>query len=721
MYGTVAAQTYTAGTAIVPLRLLTAYGGNGALTYTLTPTVPGLSFDAATRRLSGTPAQAGAYRMTYRADDADANTGDSDAAIRTFTITVQATPGGVPDLAVGSPSVSDGSPDAGASFTLSATVRNAGDGRSAATTLRYYRSSDVTITTGDTAVGTDAVGALAASGTSSESISLTAPSSAGTYYYGACVDTVSGESDTANNCSSAVRVTVSNGGSGGNTFGVGSALPGVPTSGIFIPAIVSGASVSASGGATTIAFNNSGYIELQDGTRYTCRAAGGCQVRNGVVTRGTIESGGGGTPPPSSGPDLAVGSPSVSDASPDAGASLTLRATVRNGGDGRSAATTLRYYRSSDATISTSDTAVGTDAVGGLAASGTSAESISLTAPSSAGTYYYGACVDTVSGESDTANNCSSAVRVTVSNGGSGGNTFGVGSALPGVPTSGIFIPAIVSGASVSASGGATTIAFNNSGYIELQDGTRYTCRAAGGCQVRNGVVTRGTIESGGGGTPPPSSGPDLAVGSPSVSDASPDAGASLTLRATVRNGGDGRSAATTLRYYRSSDATISTSDTAVGTDAVGGLAASGTSAESISLTAPSSAGTYYYGACVDTVSGESNTANNCSSAVRVTVTGTPPAKAVTGQITECSGTSNGLFITVTIRGTVQAHRAVSFVQVSGYANGSSMGVDLLGGMSAGQTKNFNVGGILSGTASRLSCRVQMEWTELGNQLSFDG
>ncbi|MCY4486612.1 MAG: hypothetical protein OXF11_05780, partial [Deltaproteobacteria bacterium] len=94
--------------------------------------------------------------------------------------------------------------------------------------------------------------------------------------------------------------------------------------------------------------------------------------------------------------DLMVESPSVSDGNPDAGASFILRATVSNGGAGRSAATTLRYYRSSDATISASDTAVGTDAVGALAASGASVESISLTAPSSVGTYYYGACVDTV-------------------------------------------------------------------------------------------------------------------------------------------------------------------------------------------------------------------------------------------------------------------------------------------------------------------------------------
>ena len=116
-----------------------------------------------------------------------------------------------PDLVVQIPfaPVSDSAPAAGANFTLSVTVRNVGDEEAAATTLRYYRSNDTTISSSDTPVGRVAVSALPASGTSAESIPLTAPSSAGTYYYGACVDPVSGESDTGNNCSSAARVTVS--------------------------------------------------------------------------------------------------------------------------------------------------------------------------------------------------------------------------------------------------------------------------------------------------------------------------------------------------------------------------------------------------------------------------------------------------------------------------------------------------------------------------------
>ena len=114
-----------------------------------------------------------------------------------------------PDLEVETPTVSDETPETGASFTLSATVSNTGDGESPATTLTYYQSTDATITTSDASVGTDDVGVLSASGTSEQSISLTAPSSPATYYYGACVDAVTDESDTTNNCSGSVTVTVS--------------------------------------------------------------------------------------------------------------------------------------------------------------------------------------------------------------------------------------------------------------------------------------------------------------------------------------------------------------------------------------------------------------------------------------------------------------------------------------------------------------------------------
>ena len=234
-----------------------------------------------------------------------------------------------------------------------------------------------------------------------------------------------------------------------------------------------------------------------------------------------------------------VGSPTVDDNNPAVGATFTLSTTVRNDGEGASPATTLRYYRSTDATITTADTAEGTAAVAGLAASGSTSASVQLTAPSTAGTYYYGACVDAVTDESNTANNCSASVQVDVEQ------------------------------------------------------------------------LTA-----------------DLEVGAPTVSDSNPATGQTFTLSATVSNAGDGASAATTLRYYRSTDRTITTSDTSVGTETVGGLAAVAVSVESISLTAPLTAGTYYYGACVDAVTDESNTTNNCSTSVQVTVPAPTPTPA---------------------------------------------------------------------------------------------
>ena len=217
----------------------------------------------------------------------------------------------------------------GSLIQFSATVQNYGDANSDATTLRYYRSTDATISVSDTEVGTGEVSALVASGQVSEGIHLTAPSTAGTYYYGACVDAVAGESDTTNNCSTSVQVRVQE------------------------------------------------------------------------------------TPPPEQGnPDLAFQAVAVGHGPSEEGYSVQFVIVIQNVGDGASAASRLRYFRSTDATITTSDTEVGTDAVPGLAVAGASLHTLEkLPSP---GTYYYGVCVDAVAGEFDTSNNCSSGAEVVV-------------------------------------------------------------------------------------------------------------------------------------------------------------------------------------------------------------------------------------------------------------------------------------------------------------------
>ena len=81
---TIPDQFYTQGTAITPLVLPEATG-NGTLSYSMTPSLPaGLSFDAATRTLSGTPTTLqAATAYTYTATDAQ-----GDTSSLTFNITV---------------------------------------------------------------------------------------------------------------------------------------------------------------------------------------------------------------------------------------------------------------------------------------------------------------------------------------------------------------------------------------------------------------------------------------------------------------------------------------------------------------------------------------------------------------------------------------------------------------------------------------------------------
>ncbi|MYE84264.1 MAG: S8 family serine peptidase [Gammaproteobacteria bacterium] len=234
-------------------------------------------------------------------------------------------PGGTPDIVIQRAWTSQATVAAGASFRLHALARNRGDGPAVSATLRFYRSADGTISSSDAEVGALPLDPIAGAATRSRSVEVTASSVAGDYFYGACVDGVANESDTGNNCSAAVPMTVTEGD-----------------------------------------------------------------------------------------PDLVVQAISVDTPAVDPGASFTLSATVLNQGHGVAPATTVRYYRSDDTSVSPADTEVGTDAIGEIAPGSDNVTSADIKAPMDAGTAYYGACVDAVADESDTGNNCSASVAVTV-------------------------------------------------------------------------------------------------------------------------------------------------------------------------------------------------------------------------------------------------------------------------------------------------------------------
>ena len=113
--------------------------------------------------------------------------------------------------------------------------------------------------------------------------------------------------------------------------------------------------------------------------------------------------------------DLSVSAFSVDPTSIVAGAEVTFAATVTNASSATvsSPVAALKYYRSTDATIDATDTEVGVaDSISALAAAATSAQTATYR-PSTAGTYYYGACA-VGAGDSDTSNNCSAGVQVDV-------------------------------------------------------------------------------------------------------------------------------------------------------------------------------------------------------------------------------------------------------------------------------------------------------------------
>ena len=116
----------------------------------------------------------------------------------------------VPDLAFTAvaPAAATLTPDDSATFTFG--IRNQGTGVSEATTIRAVRSPNPIISVRDDELRSWSFPSLAPSRdhTFPVTISVGADSAPGTIYIGMCVDAVTDESDTRNNCSEGARLTI---------------------------------------------------------------------------------------------------------------------------------------------------------------------------------------------------------------------------------------------------------------------------------------------------------------------------------------------------------------------------------------------------------------------------------------------------------------------------------------------------------------------------------
>ncbi len=128
-------------------------------------------------------------------------------------------------------------------------------------------------------------------------------------------------------------------------------------------------------------------------------------------------------------------------------------------------------------------------------------------------------------------------------------------------------------------------------------------------------------------------SAPDLVFTTVSPASATLTPGDSVTFTFGIRNRGTVVSGATTIRAMRSSNPIVSARDTELRSWSFSSLAPSQdrTLPLTISVGAGSAPGTIYIGMCVDPVTDESNTRNNCSEGARLAITSSSIKRAPVG------------------------------------------------------------------------------------------
>ena len=212
------------------------------------------------------------------------------------------------------------------------------------------------------------------------------------------------------------------------------------------------------------------------------------------------------------------------------------------------------------------------------------------------------------------------------------------------------------------------------------------------------------------GGAPPASQqAPDLGVTLTISGGGLLYSGATATVIATVFNEGDGVAPGYTLLYYRSQDRRF-TNDNVTNSVNAGALPPSTNRIWDLGFTVPADAGDYYFAACVGGVPGESDTTDNCSDWASASV-----LHPVTLTASDCrtENTLGAVPDSTEISGTVLARRAVSQANViwrviDAFGNTDSSGIEQLGSMTAGETKDFSISTAWGGL--NYTCDPELRW-----------
>ena len=441
-------------------------------------------------------------------------------------------------------------------ITLYSSVRNSGLLPSESTELIYYFSEDATLDISEDeklhAVSIDTLGVEES--VDATEVSASVPRDTGIYYYFACVEPVLYETDTSDNCSIALPVSVTL-----EPFPDLRVQKPIITAesmhiqggkDITIQATVENSGSAATPESTTLTYYQSSnavigdkddqeigtdIIEILDSSGNSVHILtlespsvagvyyyGACAAPLPDVEASTTNNCSRAAPLVLSPPNLRVSRHASSEMSVAQGDQFTMEIQVQNIGNIIARDGTLHYFQSSDTRISSiHDTEVSTISIDPLAAGESRVYRVDITAPRIGGTYYYGACATGIQA------NCSAPLTIVI-------------------PPSNLTI-----------------------------DHLQIPTPAGGGFRIY----------------------------------------VDFTIRTQVHNTGDSYSERTILRYYRGGHPTIRSRDIEIGTKIIPSLAPGQKSAiQTHEVPGDSRAGqVYWYGVCVDSPDSEMNSEDNCS------------------------------------------------------------------------------------------------------------